>query len=61
MRTTRRCILTFDTGERVQATLTAPVEKFKYPAQLERELLEQYNRANPRKTHVVTRVHLMRN
>lgn len=59
--TTHNCILTFDNGERVKATLTAPKGKFRFPKQLVQELAEQFNKQYPHRTHRVTGVHLMRN
>ncbi len=47
--------------ERMQATLTAPQWKFRFPKQLEQELTEQFNKQYPHRTHRVTGVHLMRN
>ena len=59
---TRRAVLTFYNGERVQASVVIPpLHRTIFHEQLERKLARDYNTANPNALHKVVKVHLMRN
>ena len=58
----RTAILTFDNGQRVRADITLPgTDKPVWHAQLERRIVRDFNKAQPRDTHKLVKVHLLRN
>lgn len=57
----RIAILTFDNGQRVRAEVTLPgTDKPVWHAQLERRIVRDFNKAQPRATHKLIKVHLLR-
>ena len=59
--TQRTAILTFDNGQRVRAEVTLPgTDKPVWHAQLERRIVRDFNKAQPRATHKLVKVHLLR-
>lgn len=58
----RTAILTFDNGQRVRADITLPgTDKPVWHAQLERRIVRDFNKAQPRATHKLVKVYLLRN
>lgn len=57
----RTAILTFDNGQRVRAEITLPgTDKPVWHTQLERRIVRDFNKAQPRATHKLIKVHLLR-
>lgn len=57
----RTAILTFDNGQRVRAEITLPVtDKPVWHTDLERHIVHDFNKAQPRATHKLIKVHLLR-
>lgn len=58
----RRCLLTFDGGAKIQVILTMPKPtKPIYPKEMERQLVKQLNESQPNAVHKVIKCHIMRN
>ena len=58
----RRCLLTFDGGAKIQVILTMPKPtKPIYPKEMERQLVKQLNESQPNGVHKVIKCHIMRN
>lgn len=58
----RRCLLTFDEGEKIQAILTMPKPtKPIFPKEMERQFVKQLNESQPNAAHKVIKCHIMRN
>ena len=59
---TRRCLLTFDGGAKIQAVLTMPKPtKPIFPKEMERQFVKQLNESQPNAAHKVIKCHIMRN
>ena len=59
---TRRCLLTFSDGSKIQATITIPKPtKPIFPKELERQSVKQLNESQPNAVHKVVKCHIMRN
>lgn len=59
---TRRCLLTFSDGSKMQATITIPKPtKPIFPKELERQSIKQLNESQPNAVHKVVKCHIMRN
>lgn len=59
---TRRCLLTFDGGAKIQAILTIPKPtKPIFPKEMERQFVKQLNESQPNAAHKVIKCHVMRN
>lgn len=59
---TRRCLLTFDGGEKIQAVLTMPKPtKPIFPQEMERQFIKSFNESQPNAVHKVIKCHIMRN
>lgn len=59
---TRRCLLTFDGGAKIQAILTIPKPtKPIFPKEMERQFVKQLNESQPNAAHKVIKCHIMRN
>lgn len=59
---TRRCLLTFSEGSKIQAILTIPKPtKPIFPDQMERQFIESFNKSQPNAAHKVIKCHIMRN
>ena len=57
----RTAILTFDNGQRVRAEVTLPgTDKPVWHADLERHIVRDFNKAQPRAVHKLVKVHLLR-
>lgn len=57
----RTAILTFDNGQRVRAEITLPgTDKPVWHADLERHIVRDFNKAQPRATHKLVKAHLLR-
>lgn len=52
----RTAILTFDNGQRVRAEITLPGRH----TELERRIVNDFNKAQPRAVHKLVKVHLLR-
>ena len=59
---TRRCLLTFDGGAKIQATLTIlkPTKPI-FPEEMERHIMDEFNKSQPNAVHKVIKCHIMRN
>lgn len=58
----RRCLLTFDGGAKIQAILTIPKPtKPIFPKEMERQFVKQLNESQPNAAHKVIKCHIMRN
>lgn len=58
----RRCLLTFDGGAKIQAILTMPKPtKPIFPKKMEREFIKNFNELQPTAVHKVIKCHIMRN
>lgn len=58
----RRCLLTFDGGAKIQVILTMPKPtKPIFPKEMERQLVKQLNESQPNAAHKVIKCHIMRN
>lgn len=59
---TRRCLLTLDGGEKIQAVLTIPKPtKPIFPEEMERHIMDEFNKSQPNAVHKVIKCHIMRN
>ena len=59
---TRRCLLTFSDGGKIQATLTMPKPtKPIFPKEMERQFIESINESQPNAVNKVVKCHIMRN
>lgn len=59
---TRRCLLTFDGGAKIQAVLTMPKPtKPIFPKEMERQFIKSFNESQPDMVHKVIKCHIMRN
>ena len=59
---TRRCLLTFSDGSKIQATITIPKPtKPIFPNELERQSVKQLNESQPNAVYKVVKCHIMRN
>lgn len=57
----RTVILTFDNGQRVRAEITLPgTDKPVWHADLERHIVRDFNKAQPRAVHKLVKVYLLR-
>lgn len=57
----RTAILTFDNGQRVRAEITLPgTDKPVWHTELERRIVNDFNKAQPRAVHKLVKVHLLR-
>lgn len=58
----RRCLLTFDGGAKIQVILTMPKPtKPIFPKEMERQFVKQLNESQPNMVHKVVKCHIMRN
>lgn len=58
----RRCLLTFDGGAKIQVILTMPKPtKPIFPKEMERLFVKQLNESQPNAAHKVIKCHIMRN
>lgn len=58
----RRCLLTFDGGAKIQAVLTMPKPtKPIFPKEMERQFVKQFNESQPNAVNKVIKCHIMRN
>lgn len=58
----RRCLLTFDGGAKIQAVLTIPKPKKPiFPEEMECQFVKQFNESQPNMVHKVVKCHIMRN
>lgn len=58
----RRCLLTFDGGARIQAVLTIPKPtKPIFPKEIERQIIKSFNESQPNMVHKVVKCYIMRN
>lgn len=59
---TRRCLMTLSDGSKTQATITIPKPtKPIFPEQMERRLIEKFNKQQPLTENKVVKLHIMRN
>lgn len=59
---TRRCLLTLDGGAKKQAVLTIPKPtKPIFPEEMERHIMDEFNKSQPNAVHKVIKCHIMRN
>lgn len=59
---TRRCLLTFDGGAKIQAVLTMPKPtKPIFPKEMERQFIKDLNESQLNAVHKVVKCHIMRN
>nr|DAV76313.1 MAG TPA: hypothetical protein [Caudoviricetes sp.] len=59
---TRRCLLTLDEGAKIQAVLTIPKPtKPIFPEEMERHIMDEFNKSQPNAVHKVIKCHIMRN
>ena len=59
---TRRCLLTLDGGEKIQAVLTIPKPtKPIFHEEMERHIMDEFNKSQPNAVHKVIKCHIMRN
>lgn len=59
---TRRCIITFSGGHKVQATLSIPQpRKPLFMEQLEEQFIKEFNRSQPHAVNKAVKIHIMRN
>ena len=58
----RRCLLTFDGGAKIQVILTMPKPtKPIFPKEMERLFVKQLNESQPNAAHKVIKCHIIRN
>ena len=58
----RRCLLIFDGGAKIQAVLTMPKPtKPIFPKEMERQFIKSFNESQPNMVHKVIKCHIMRN
>lgn len=58
----RRCLMTFSDGNKIQATITIPKPtKPIFPEQMERQFIESFNNSQPLAVNKVVKCHIMRN
>lgn len=58
----RRCLLTFDGGAKIQAVLTIPKPKKPiFPEEMERSIIDEFNKSQPIAAPKVIKCHIMRN
>ena len=58
----RRCLLTLDGGEKIQAVLTIPKPtKPIFHEEMERHIMDEFNKSQPNAVHKVIKCHIMRN
>lgn len=58
----RRCLLTFDGGAKIQAVLTIPKPtKPIFPEEMERHIMDEFNKSQPIAAPKVIKCHIMRN
>ena len=59
---TRRCLLTLDGGEKIQAVLTMrkPTKPI-FPKEMERQFINSFNESQSNAVHKVIKCHIMRN
>ena len=59
---TRRCLLTLDGGAKIQAVLTIqnPTKPI-FPEEMERHIMDEFNKSQPNAVHKVIKCHIMRN
>ena len=58
----RRCLLTFDGGAKIQADLTIPKPKKPiFPEEMERHIMDEFNKSQPNAVQKVIKCHIMRN
>ena len=55
----RKCLMTFSDGSKIQATITIPKPIF--PEQMERNIIENFNKSQPLAVNKVVKCHIMRN
>lgn len=55
----RKCLMTFSDGSKIQATITIP--KSIFPEQMERNIIENFNKSQPLAVNKVVKCHIMRN
>ena len=59
---TRRCLLTLDGGAKIQAVLTIPKPtKPIFHEEMERHIMDEFNKSQPNAVHKVIKCHIMRN
>lgn len=59
---TRRCLLTLDGGGKIQAVLTIPKPtKPIFHEEMERHIMDEFNKSQPNAVHKVIKCHIMRN
>ena len=59
---TRRCLLTLDGWAKIQAVLTIPKPiKPIFPKEMERHIMDEFNKSQPNAVHKVIKCHIMRN
>ena len=59
---TRRCLLTLDGGSKIQAVLTIPKPtKPIFHEEMERHIMDEFNKSQPNAVHKVIKCHIMRN
>lgn len=59
---TRKCLLTFDGGAKIQAVLTIPKPtKPIFPKEMERQFIKIFNESQLNAVHKVIKCHIMRN
>ena len=59
---TRRCVITFQDGQKTAAEVRIPCQRRAVRLEdLERDIVEQFNRSQPFLKNKVTKIHLMRN
>lgn len=59
---TRRCLLTLDGEAKIQAVLTIqkPTKPI-FPEEMERHIMDEFNKSQPNAVHKVIKCHIMRN
>ena len=59
---TRRCLLTFSDGSKIQGILTIPKPtKPIFPKEMERQFIESFNKSQPNMVNKVVKCHILRN
>ena len=58
----RRCLMTFSDGSKIQATITIqkPTKPI-FPKEMERQFIKSFNESQPNAVHKVINCHIMRN